>query len=107
MAVDERAGIVGFQSLDLWSPLLPSMAALRRFEDLAALEDVTLRFGDGHRLPLLVRLGDPPEPCLIEADPAVVLAGRPARARFALTYAKKSVICKYPPSQRVCDEQLQ
>jgi len=26
VAVDEKAGIVGFQSLDLWSSLLPSMA---------------------------------------------------------------------------------
>jgi len=26
VAVDEKAGIIGFQSLDLWSPLLPSMA---------------------------------------------------------------------------------
>jgi ribosomal protein S18 acetylase RimI-like enzyme len=26
VAVDESEGIVGFQSLDLWSPLLPSMA---------------------------------------------------------------------------------
>lgn len=26
VAVDESQGIVGFQSLDLWSPLLPSMA---------------------------------------------------------------------------------
>src|SRR5689334_15968779 len=50
------------------------LLALWRMDDLPAFKDVAFGFGDSHSLPFLVDLHEPPEPRIVKADSAVVLA---------------------------------
>src|SRR5437867_7264780 len=69
------------------------LLALRRVDDLFALEHVTPGLGDGHGLPLLVDLRKAAQPPIVKADPAVVFTDERAKHAPRVTCETEVVGC--------------